>query len=161
MKSILFALAASVLSLHAQQSAKVGQPVPKLSELLPAATLPSTSGKVVLIDFWASWCGPCKQSFPALNKLHAAYAAKGLVIIGIGVDDEAAKYQAFSKKMGAKFPLAHDSAHKVADFFNPPSMPTSYLVDRKGIIRYIHLGFHGGKSETEYVTEIETLLNSK
>jgi thiol-disulfide isomerase/thioredoxin len=160
-KSILLTLAATVLTLQAQESAKVGQPVPKLAELLPGATLPSTSGKVVLVDFWASWCGPCKVSFPALNRLHEAYAAKGLVIIGIGVDEEASKYKAFSGKMGAKFPLAHDSTHRVANFFNAPSMPTSYLVDRKGIIRHIHQGFHQGETEAEYVKEIEALLTAK
>ncbi len=153
-------LACSVLSLSAGEPAKVGQSLPKLASLLPGATLPNMSGKVVLVDFWASWCGPCKQSFPSLNRLHEKYGPKGLVIIGIGVDDEASKYQAFSGKMGAKFALAHDSTHQVANFFNPPSMPTSYMVDRKGTIRYIHTGFHG-TTEAEYTTEIEALLSGK
>jgi thiol-disulfide isomerase/thioredoxin len=161
MKCILLALTATLLTLQAQEPAKVGQPMPKLATLLPTATLPNTAGKVVLIDFWASWCGPCKASFPALNRLHQTYAEKGLVIIGIGVDDEPTKYAAFSRKMGAKFPLAHDSTHQVANFFNPPAMPTSYLMDRKGIIRHIHQGFHQGKTESEYATEIEALLNTK
>ena len=132
--------------------------MPKLTQLLPGANIPNTSGKVVLVDFWASWCGPCKASFPCLNRMQEKYAAKGLVIIGVGVDEDAANFTAFSGKMGAKFPLAHDSAHQAAGFFNPPSMPSSYLTDRKGVIRHVHTGFRGAKTEAEYETEIEALL---
>lgn len=160
MKTILTALALALCAplLTAAEGAKIGQPMPKLGQLLPGATLPNTSGKVVLVDFWASWCGPCKESFPALNRLHQKYASKGLVIIGVGVDDDAAKYKAFAAKMGAAFPLAHDSGHQAAGFFNPSTMPSSYLVDRKGVIRHVHTGFRGAKTEAEYVTEIEALL---
>ena len=142
-------------------AASPGEKAPQISKLLPGASLPATSGKVVLVDFWASWCGPCKASFPALNRLQKKYGPKGLVIIGVGVDDDAAKYQAFAKKMSASFPLAHDSAHKAAAKFNPQSMPSSYLIDRKGVIRYVHTGFHPKKTETEYSTEIEALLDGK
>lgn len=160
MKTLLtiLTLACSATLLPAADAAKKGQQIPKLTQLLPGAKLPNTSGKVVLVDFWASWCGPCKASFPALNRLQEKYAAKGLVIIGVGVDDDAAKYKEFAAKMGAKFFLAHDSSHQAAAFFNPSSMPTSYLTDRKGVIRYVHTGFRGAKTEAEYVTEIEGLL---
>jgi thiol-disulfide isomerase/thioredoxin len=160
MKSIITALAFALCAplLSAAEGAKAGQQMPKLSQLLPGAPIPNTSGKVVLVDFWASWCGPCKESFPALNRLQSKYSSKGLVIIGVGVDDDAAKYKSFAEKMGAAFPLAHDAEHKAAAFFNPPTMPTSYLVDRKGVIRFVHTGFRGAKTEAEYVTEIESLL---
>ena len=160
MKAIrtLLILACSTLAVPGSETAKVGQSLPKLSQLLPGAALPNTKGQVLLIDFWASWCAPCKASFPCLNRLHGKYAAQGLVVIGIGVDDDAAKFKAFAGKMGAKFLLAHDSAHQVADFFSPPSMPTSYLVDRKGVIRHVHTGFHGEKTEADYTREIEALL---
>ncbi len=153
------ALVCSTLTLVIAEPAKVGQPLAKLSQLLPGADLPSTSGKVVLVDFWASWCGPCKASFPCLNRLYDKYSSKGLVVVGIGVDEDPAKYKEFAGKMGAKFALAHDSAHKAAGFFGPPAMPTSYLVDRKGVIRHIHSGFRGAKTEAEYTKEIEALLN--
>lgn len=153
------ALIWATLAMVSAEPAKVGQGLAKLSQLLPGANLPNTSGKVVLVDFWASWCGPCKASFPCLNRLHDQYSSKGLVVIGIGVDDDAAKYKEFAGKMGAKFALAHDSTHKAAGFFGPPAMPTSYLVDRKGVIRHIHQGFRGAKTEAEYVSEIEALLS--
>jgi len=162
MKPILVAcfLAATTL-MSSAAPAKAGQSMPKLAQLLPEAKIPNTSGKVVLVDFWASWCGPCKISFPCLNRLHDKYSSKGLVIIGIGVDDDAAKYKSFAEKMAAKFPLAHDSAHKAAEFFGPSMMPTSYLIDRKGVIHSVHTGFRGEKTEAEYTVEIEALLAEK
>lgn len=159
MKHILI-LAAALLSLQSLRAAepRVGTPLPALSSLLPGAPLPKTAGKVVLVDFWASWCAPCKSSFSAMARLHEKYASKGLVIIAIGVDDEAADYQAFAAKYPAAFTLAHDLRQQAAAFFNPPTMPSSYLVDRKGVIRHIHKGFKVGKTELEYTAEIESLL---
>jgi thiol-disulfide isomerase/thioredoxin len=151
-------LFSAILPCLAAESAKVGQPLPKLSALLPGAKLPDTRGKVVVVDFWASWCGPCKASFPAFNRLHAKYAAKGLVVIGIGVDDDPAKHRAFAARMGAKFPLVHDAAHQAAARFRPPTMPTSYIADRQGVIRHVHGGFMGAKTEAELEKEIQTLL---
>ncbi len=156
--SLLLVIAGATPVLTAADSLKAGQALPKLAPLLAGAKLPDTSGKVVLVDFWASWCVPCKASFPALNKLQADQAAKGLVIIAIGVDDDAADFKKFAAAMQAKFPLVHDAAHQAVGAFNPPTMPTSYLVDRKGVIRYVHSGFKGAKTEKEYTAEIETLL---
>lgn len=162
MKSLLIlfiAAGATVLPLSAGD-VKVGQSAPKMASLLPGSSIPNTTGKVVLVDFWASWCAPCKESFPVLNRLQDKYSSKGLVILGVGVDDKAEDYKAFSSKMGAKFSVAHDSEHKTAAFFNPPKMPSSYVIDKKGVIRYIHPGF-SKETEAEYQKEIEALLAEK
>ncbi len=163
MKRIIttFFLACAVPVPSADAAVKEGQSMPKLSQLLPGSSVPNTAGKVVLVDFWASWCGPCKMSFPCLNNLQTKYGSKGLVIIGVGVDDDAAKYKAFADKMKVSFSVVHDSSHQAAAFFSPTTMPSSYLVDRKGVIRHIHTGFKGSKTEEEYTTEIEALLAEK
>ena len=160
MKAILttLVLVCSMFTLTAAEPPAVGQALPKLADLLPAAKLPATTGKVVLVDFWASWCAPCEASFGCMGRLHEKYASKGLVIIGIGVDDEVANYQAFATKQKPAFTLVHDAAHKAAAFFNPPTMPSSYLVDRKGKIRFIHKGFKKATTEPEYTKEIDALL---
>ncbi len=161
MKHIIISIiSAACLSLAQGASAEPapGSALPNLSGLLPGAALPKTAGKVVLVDFWASWCAPCKSSFVTLARLHQKYAAKGLVIIGIGVDEEAEKFQAFAAKNKVGFTLVHDSGQKAAAFFNPPTMPSSYLVDRSGKIRHLHQGFKGEKTEAEYIKEIEELL---
>lgn len=157
MKKLLTAavLALSCLTLPA---AVPGQAAPKLAKLLPGAKLPETAGKIVLVDFWASWCAPCKASFPVLTKLQATYGPKGLVIIGVGVDDKAEAYQEFASKMKVGFLIAHDVDKKTAAAFQPESMPSSYLIDRKGVIRNVHTGFKGAKTEAEYVKEIDALL---
>lgn len=161
MKKILFIVAlfsGTLALLPAAEAVKAGQPLPPLAPLLAGQKLPDTAGKVVLVDFWASWCVPCKASFPVLNKLQAQYAAKGLVVLGIGVDEDAADFKKFAATMKTTFPLVHDASHEAAGKFNPPTMPTSYLIDRKGIIRFIHHGFKGAKTEKEYTGEIEALL---
>ena len=132
--------------------------MPQISALLPGAKLPDTKGKVVLVDFWASWCAPCKASFPTMAALHRKYSGKGLVIVGVGIDEDAAKYRSFVDKQKAPFTLVHDAKHQVAARFKPATMPTSYLIDRKGCIRYIHKGFKGATTEAEYTREIEALL---
>jgi thiol-disulfide isomerase/thioredoxin len=147
-----------LLLLVARLSAvEVGQAAPKLSTLV-GADIPNTTGKIVIVDFWASWCGPCKASFPAFNRLHDKYASKGVVIIGVGVDDDRAKHAAFVSKTGAKFATVHDANKKAAAVFSPPAMPTTYVIDRKGVVRHIHQGFKGAKTEAAYAAGIEALL---
>ena len=155
---VILALAATAILPSTAGTPKAGDPLPKLATLIPDAKLPATAGKVVLVDFWASWCAPCKASFPVLNQLQAKYGAKGLVVVGVSVDEDAAKYKAFAEKKSAAFTIVHDTAHKAAATFNISTMPTSFVVDRKGVVRFVHNGFHGAKSEAEYVKQIEALL---
>lgn len=155
---LLFAVALSFSQPAAAQPAAVGSPAPSIAALLPGTKLPDTKGKVVLVDFWASWCAPCKASFPTMAALHRKYSAKGLVILGVGIDEDAAKYRSFVATQKAPFTLVHDAKHQVAARFKPATMPTSYLIDRKGRIRHIHKGFKGATTAAEYTREIEALL---
>jgi peroxiredoxin len=114
-------------------------------------------GKVVLVDFWATWCEPCKKSFPKLQELHMKYKPAGLVVVGLSQDDENDGLTDFGKTYGAEFPLAWDKAKKVAEKYKPKSMPSSFIVDKNGVIRFAHLGWHDGEDQ-EVESEIKSLL---
>jgi thiol-disulfide isomerase/thioredoxin len=139
----------------------VGQPFPALTTAGLVGTLPATNGQVVLVDFWASWCAPCKASFPAFAKLHADYASRGLVIVAVSVDEKASAYDGFIKKMKPPFAVVHDASQKLVGEVKVPSMPTSYLIGRDGRVRFLHSGYHGDSTERELRQEIDTLLAEK
>ena len=103
--------------------------------------LSKLEGKVVLIDFWASWCGPCKQEMPVLEALHKKYESAGLVIVGVNIDKSEKKMNNFLKATPVTFRQVHDNKLKVASRYEPPSMPSSYFIGRDGKIRRVHEGF--------------------
>ena len=126
---------------------KVGDPLPAFASAgvvaLGDGAVPATTGQVVLLDFWASWCAPCKASFPAMARLHQDYAARGLVIAAVSVDEKAQAATAFARKLAPPFTTLHDREQKLAGLAALPAMPTSYLIGRDGRVRFIHTGFHG------------------
>jgi thiol-disulfide isomerase/thioredoxin len=156
----IVALTAAVVT-HAD--VKVGDAFPVLapSELvnLGGGEIPATNGKVSLVDFWASWCAPCKASFPAMAKLYNDYNGRGLQIVAVSIDEKPAAATAFWKKMSPPFVALHDHDQKLVQQVVVPTMPTSYLLDRTGHVRFVHAGFHGDMSELR--KEIETLLAEK
>jgi len=156
-------LAGSVAALRAE--VKVGDAFPALAAhalaSLGTGELPATAGQVVLVDFWASWCGPCKASFPALAQLQKDFAARGLVIAAVSVDEKAAAAAAFVKKLAPNFPTLHDRSQTLVKQVGVPTMPTSYLLGRDGRVRFVHQGFHGEATERELRRQIETLLAEK
>jgi peroxiredoxin len=117
----------------------------------------SLKGKVVLVDFWASWCAPCKQEMPVLERLYQKYRDRGLTIVGVSVDQEGANVGGFLKQLKVTFPIVHDKSHDVANRFKPPRMPSSYIVDRNGVVRYVHGGFRSG-DEAKIEKELTGLL---
>jgi cytochrome c biogenesis protein CcmG, thiol:disulfide interchange protein DsbE len=119
-------------------------------DVAPAVALPGKpanidtaklKGKVVYVDFWASWCGPCKQSFPWMNEMHGKYAARGLEIVAINVDAKAADVERFLAASPAKFTVAFDPKGDTPKQFAVKAMPTSYLIDGNGKITLVHAGF--------------------
>ena len=120
-------------------------------------SLDDLSGKVVLVDFWATWCEPCKKSFPKLEELRVKYGASGLEIVAISEDDEETGIKEFGQTYGAKFPLVWDKDKSIAGKYKPPNMPSSFLVDKKGVVRHVHLGYHEG-AEKELEQEVTSLL---
>lgn len=115
-------------------------------------------GKVVYVDFWASWCIPCLKSFPWMQAMHEKYSKRGLVIIAINLDHDRAKADAFLNKFNPTFTQMFDPDGKLAEEYRVQSMPYSFLVDRSGTPRFEHAGFFKAKVSS-YENEIVDLLN--
>jgi thiol-disulfide isomerase/thioredoxin len=114
--------------------------------------------KVVYLDFWASWCGPCRQSFPWLNQMHEKYKDRGLVIIGVNLDRDIKMAERFLVKLPANFLLYSDPTGEVAKQYQLQGMPSSFIFDGKGSLTDKHIGFR--KSDVdEYERNIIKLLN--
>jgi thiol-disulfide isomerase/thioredoxin len=131
--------------------------MPTLAGLGLEGTIPKLDGKVVYLDFWASWCAPCKASFPVLSGWHQKYSAKGFLVLGVNVDEDAAAMQNFLKKNNPGFPTVRDAAQKLVAAADVKTMPTSFLIDRKGVIRLVHNGFRA-KDEAALTAKIEALI---
>jgi len=142
----------------ASAALKVGDTLPDLTTFKLEGKLPADlNGKVVVVDFWASWCLPCAESFPALDELQKKYGDR-LVIVAVNVDEKAAKMEGFLKKHPVSFTIVRDAEQKLVAVAEPPTMPTSFVLDGEGKVRFIHQGFHGAETRQQYQTEIESLL---
>lgn len=119
-------------------------------------SLSANKGKVVIVDFWATWCEPCKKSFPKLEELNVKYKGN-LVIIGVSEDDEKGGIADFGKTHGAKFPLIWDDGKAIAGKWKPENMPTTIILDKTGVVKFVHKGYHDGE-EVEIEKEIKGLL---
>lgn len=133
----------------AAQVVNQSAPVCELTTLdgKPVENLQTLKGKVVYVDFWASWCPPCVQSFPFLNRLQQEFGDEGLRIIGVNLDEKIADAEKFLSNYQADFSIAVDQTKQCAEDFEVIAMPSSYLIDREGIVRYIHRGFRSGETK--------------
>ena len=138
---------------------QVGEKFPPLDAFAFAGgPLPATAGEVTLVDFWASWCDPCKKSFPTYAQLHADYRSRGLVIVAVSVDENQATFEAFVKKQAPPFATLRDKARQLVSRVKVPAMPTCYLLGRDGRVRFVHQGFHGAETDRKIRREIDFLL---
>ena len=157
--ALTFAL---LCALSAGADVKKGDTFPDLAGFKLEGKLPDNlKGKVMLVDFWASWCEPCKQSFPAMEELHKKYADKGLVIIAVNVDEDRKDMDEFLKKNKATFAILRDAAQKLVEKTGVATMPSAFLVDAAGKVRFVHTGFQGENTTKEYEQEIEGLLKKQ
>ena len=120
----------------------------KLSEL---------RGKVILINFWASWCGPCRQEMPVLDQLYRHYRSLDFTILGVNVEQDSDNAKTLLKDVSVSFPVLFDSENKVSKLYEVKGMPSTVLVDRDGNIRYVHMGYQPG-TEAEYQSQIRSLI---
>jgi cytochrome c biogenesis protein CcmG, thiol:disulfide interchange protein DsbE len=122
--------------------------------------LSSFAGKVVLVDFWASWCGPCREELPVLENLYKKYRAKGFEVIGVNQDQDPANASKFLRRTPLSFTVLHDAKRSVAGAYGPDKMPSSYLIDRHGLVRYVHPGFRASDA-AGLEREINALLEAR
>jgi thiol-disulfide isomerase/thioredoxin len=160
-RNIILAAGAALLAAAAPLRAQLapGGRFPALAGFeLRGSAIPDTAGRVVMVDFWASWCAPCKASFPAYARLQARLADRGFVIIAVSVDDNPAAFASFVSRLKPPFATVEDRSHALVEAVQVPTMPTCYLVDRRGVVRFVHAGFRGEQTERELTSEIEALL---
>lgn len=148
-------------AVFASAEVKVGQPFPALGAYGLEGQLPEGAGRVVLVDFWASWCAPCKASFPSYSALQQELGGQGLTIIAVSVDKQPGAYDDFLKKFAPPFATLRDGTQRLAAEVRVPSMPTSYLIDRHGVLRAVHTGFHGEATVRELREQIIKLIGEK
>ncbi len=117
------------------------------------------AGKVVLVDFWASWCGPCRQSFPWMKALQEKYGRQGLAVVAINVDTDRKEAERFLREHAPNFDIYYDAKGDLAEHFKVQTMPTSFLVDGNGKARSKHAGFHKA-ALADYEQEIQSLLKN-
>lgn len=131
----------------------------RLGTATPLA-LQSLRGQVVYVDFWASWCVPCRLSMPALDKLYQRFRERGFTVVGVNKDVAARDAQGFAERVKVSFPLVSDGDDAVARAFDVKAMPSGYLVDRRGVVREVHRGFTESTAQA-LQRQVEKLVEEK
>ena len=163
---VLAAAAALALAVPAATRAAdvVGQPAAAFTLPVRGAAAPlslaALRGQVVMINFWASWCGPCREEFPLLDQMYAKYRPMGFALLGVNVEPEAKDAEGFLAKTPVRFPILFDRDNSLTRLYRVDGMPSTVLIDRKGVVRWIHRGYKSG-DENEYLDQLRALLREK
>jgi cytochrome c biogenesis protein CcmG/thiol:disulfide interchange protein DsbE len=148
---ILFAVSlfftVSVFGAGSRQMNSRTAPLFNLPTQTGSISLDAFRGKVVYVDFWASWCIPCRQSFPWMKTMYEKYSAQGFEIIAINLDKKTEDAEEFISEFFPPFTIAFDPEGKIAEAYDVPTMPSSFLINREGMIVYSHAGFDSKKTE--------------
>jgi peroxiredoxin len=161
-QSLAFAavFAVTALGSSARAEVKAGQRAADFSGATLAGTplsLSSLRGKVVLVDFWASWCEPCKKELPLLDKLAPRLRKKGIEIVAVNIDDNKSNAAEFIKSHNLHLTVVPDTGKKIVGAYEPPKMPSSFVVDKAGVVRAVHGGFEPG-DEQKLEAELTSLV---
>jgi cytochrome c biogenesis protein CcmG/thiol:disulfide interchange protein DsbE len=133
--------------------------MPVVGNAADTLNLSDYQGKVVVLDFWASWCVPCRRSFPWMNEMQEKYREEGLVVIAVNLDNQASDAEAFLQEYPAKFSIHYDHERQLARQYAVEAMPSSFLIGRDGTVKERHLGFKVAKTD-EYEAVIVAALRS-
>lgn len=114
-------------------------------------------GDVVMINFWATWCGPCRQEMPLLDELYTRYQRVGFNLLGVNIDDDSRRAMQMIEELGVNFPVLFDAQKEVSKLYEVEAMPVTVLVDREGNVRYVHHGYKPGY-EDKYLDQVRSLL---
>lgn len=151
-------ITAMVLGLSAH-AVEVGQVAPKWPMAPAASTATTKAALVTYVDFWASWCGPCRESFPWMNAMQAKYGAQGLRIVGVNVDQKPEDMKAFLNEFPASFEVISDAKGEQPKAWGVKGMPTAYLLDAQGVVRKVHMGFKRAQAD-ELEASIREMLQA-
>ncbi len=152
-------VAALIVALPAVAAAPSG-PAPQFT--LPSkagsdVSLAQYKGQVVMINFWASWCGPCRQEMPLLEDIYKKYNKLGFTLIGVNVEPDSKAADDWLKQTPVSFPVLYDKDSKVSRLYNVSGMPTTVIIDRKGNLRYTHVSYKSG-DESEYLNTVRAMI---
>ena len=125
-----------------------------------SVTLSDLRGKVVLINFWATWCGPCRTEMPLLEAMYQRYSALGFEMLGVNVEKDSSLSDGFLKETPVTFPILYDPENQVSKMFDVAAMPSTVLVDREGNLRFLHHGYKAG-DENAYQDMIRSLIRER
>jgi peroxiredoxin len=158
---VLASLLVASSATHAADPRIQGKPAPDFA--LKAVSgenvrLSEHLGEVVLLNFWATWCGPCHQEMAQLDQLHATYRSAGLVLLGVNVDDDVERAIEFVRTLDVRYPVLLDPRKAVAPVYDLDALPMTVLIDRAGVVRYVHYDYSPAIGK-QYVAELRQLLD--
>lgn len=152
--------AALLIAVPASNAASGSGPAPQFtldSRAGAKISLAQYKGQVVMLNFWASWCGPCRQEMPLLENIYKKYSKMGFTLIGVNVEPDSKAANAVLEKIPVSFPIVYDRDSKVSKLYDVSGMPSTVIIDRKGQVRMLHKGYKPG-DENEYLDSIRALI---
>ena len=161
MRKVIAAIAAALsVSLPALAGPSAAAPAPAFKLASRAGqdvSLEQYKGQVVMLNFWASWCGPCRQEMPLLESIYKKYNKMGFTLIGVNVEPDSNAANEWLKATPVSFPILYDRDSKVSKLYDVAGMPSTVIIDRSGKLRVLHRGYKPG-DENEYLDSIRTLI---